>query len=443
MTRRALYVSPAFTVLDGPADAGCVKLTPADTWAAGLGAFLDRVAAQLVDGGVVVLGRAAVTAFKLPDGPTSAVTEGLAAAVAAGWSHGKPQPWTLFYGDGRPTIVVGLEGWDDFARCDIVSPHPIDTVYRLRMWHELTGHPWRGSPGIAGMHLLRETLPRYPMKGAQVKPSLHAPYGPDGGYESDWTARGWSRPLTAPWAHGYDATRMYLAGAQSCESLSPWRLHRTSRSTFDRKLAGWWEVDLGPWNEDRIPAPAGPGGSGVRWVTTPTLALLEDLLHAGGAFQTFEVLDSWTAPGRRILRKWAEVVEHTYQGARRYARDPGGPFGIDQDGAAVQSASKAVYRQTIGMLKPTTGTGGPVYRADWHYTLIAHPRCLLWRKAWAVGQTEDRWPISWDVDHLWYPSDSPDPEVSRPRGLALVNVKGETDALGTFKHKGTRERRAA
>jgi hypothetical protein len=62
VTRRAVYVSPAFTILDGPAGASCVRVTPADTWAGRSGfAFLDRVA-RLFDGaeGVVVLGAAAV-----------------------------------------------------------------------------------------------------------------------------------------------------------------------------------------------------------------------------------------------------------------------------------------------------------------------------------------------------------------------------------------------
>jgi hypothetical protein len=443
VTRRAVYVSPAFTILDGPAGASCVRVTPADTWSAGLGAFLNRVA-RLFDGaeGVVVLGGGAVVDLKLPSGPGREVMEGFDDARAAGWMSGKPQPWTVFYGDNRPTLIVGLASWPDFARCDIVSPHPVDTVFRLKLWHELTGYAWRGSPGIAGMHILRETLPRYPMKGARVRPSMTMVEGPDDGadaYEADWTADDWSRPLEHRYAHGYDATRMYLAAAQGCEALAPWRLHRTGRRTFDPKLAGWWKVELGPWNDELLPAPSGPGGP-VRWVTTPTLALLDELQHAGGPFQAFEILDSWTAPGRRLLRPWADRIETAYRSARQVGTEVDDLWGVDQDGRAVQKAAKAVYRETIGLLKPSTGPGGPVYRSDWHYALIAYARSVLWRKAWAVGTREGLWPIEWDVDHLWYGSDSPDPATARPAGLPLVNARGEIDGLGTFKPKGLRER---
>jgi hypothetical protein len=84
--------------------------------------------------------------------------------------------------------------------------------------------------------------------------------------------------------------------------------------------------------------------------------------------------------------------------------------------------------------------GNSVYRPDWHHAVIAQARSNLWRKLWKVGTTADRWPIEIMVDNAWYESDDPDPERARPVGLPPCNRLGQTDALGTFKVKGTRER---
>jgi hypothetical protein len=293
------------------------------------------------------------------------------------------------------------------------------------------------------MEILRRQLPKLMVKGTPRRPALKATDGPEDGYELDWTDDDWSRPLEQPYAHGYDATRMYLAAAQACEVLAPWKLVHTGKRVFDPKRAGWWKVELGPWNDDRIPAPAGPGES-VRWVTTPTLVLLQELQEAGGAFQSFEVIDSWTQVGKRLLRSWAETIESAYH-AGKDLRIPHVSTADDwTDGLLISSAAKAAYRETIGLLKPNAGPdSSPTYRPDWHYSLIAQSRSTLWRKVWAIGLAEDRWPLTIHVDHVWYGSDDADPEDSKPAGIALVNAKGHPDTLGTFKMKGYRERKTA
>jgi hypothetical protein len=236
------------------------------------------------------------------------------------------------------------------------------------------------------------------------------------------------------YATGWDTSRMYLAAAQSCEALSPWSLKHTGRIPFDGKRAGWWKVELGPWNDDRIPAPAGPGEDAVRWVTTPTLALLTELESRGElAYQTFEVIDSWTAPGRRILRPWAETLERAYQDARALAEIQGDPFGKDQDADAVRAAVKGAYREALGLMNRP---GSAVYRPDWHYAVIAQARSNLWRRMWAVGQAEGVWPLEVKTDCVWYPGD-------KPAGIPVRNGKGLSDALGTFKAAGRRERKGS
>lgn len=449
MTYRALAVTPLFTITDTPGHpAVSVRKTPSETWSQGVGALLDRVARTFDGAGVLVLDRAAAHGLKLPSGPDDPVTVGLDDARSAGWLvRGKVRPWTTFYADGRPDVVLCLPAWPGFYdRSPLGNPQWLqDTVHRLSMWHKLSGSAWVGTPGVAAMQILRATAPRYPVRGKQVGPSFNYPEGPDGAQEMDYEPEDWSIPQAGRYAHGYDASRMYLAAAQGCEVLAPWSLKHTGRIEFDPKKAGWWRVKLGPWNHPRIPAPAGPGED-ERWVTTPTLVLLRNLLDAGDAFQPFEVLDSYTAPGKRVLRNWAETIERTYQGARSFA-EAGDPDVVDgdgttADGAAVMAAAKSAYKEGWGLLNYISDQGvrNAIYRPDWHYAILAQARSNLWRRMWQVGHAEGRWPVEIKVDHVWYESDSPDPIEAKPSGIPLVNKDNRTDTLGTFKPKGTREK---
>lgn len=443
--RRTLMITPGFTLLDYPADdtPRAVRTTPRDTWSGGLGALLDRVAPGFKDEGTVLLDRAAARALKLPVDEQDTTTEGVEHALAAGWSYGSLGPWTTFYRDGRPTIVVGVAGRIDPRRCPLVSPDwSQDTVFSLSMWQELTGRAWRGTPGVAGLSLLRSTLPTFMVKGRPVKPAALQPSGPEDASEADFSSHDWSRPALFTFEHGYDATRMYLAAAGTCEQLAPWNLKHTGRISFSAKLAGWWLVELGPWNDERIPAPAGPGPS-RRWVTTPTLALLDELARQNGAHQTYEIIDSWTTGGKRLLRKWSETLEGAYQTARERMneRDPDGlPSSIAQDAQRVAQAVKSAYKETLGLIKPTEYEQGKTtfYWPYNHYAVIAHARATLWRKVWATGLRDDRWPVTIDVDNVWYGSDAEDPDRGKPRSISLLDREGRPDRLGTFKVKGTR-----
>src|SRR3954470_11719497 len=94
--RRAFMVTPQFTIVDGMYERpdGAVQLTPDDTWSAGFGALLDRIARQIGDSGVLVLDRPAAHALKLPATPEETATVGLDDARAAGWLMGTLGAWT-------------------------------------------------------------------------------------------------------------------------------------------------------------------------------------------------------------------------------------------------------------------------------------------------------------------------------------------------------------
>lgn len=440
-TRRALLISPTYTLLDDPdiPSTEQVRRTPENTWSQGLGALLTRVATGMDGSGVLMLDQAAATALHLPThlADVTRVTTGLDEARAAGWRVDKPGPWTTFHADGRPTVHVGVTSMVDARRCPLMSEWPQDTVSSLRLWHEWTGQAWHGTPGVAGMALLRALAPRTKVRGRLTTPTWKAPAGPEACREAEFTGKTWFRSMTTRYEHGYDASRMYLAAAQGCEVLAPWTLRNTGKVAFDPRLAGWWKVELHPWTIDDIPHPAGPGDELVRWITTPTAILLTELVEQG-VYGGFEVIDSWTGEGRRLLRKWGECLEHTYQRATAAAQERDGDGYLTDrahDAARVARATKEVYREAWGLLNRQTNS---IFRPDWHHTILAHARCNLWRKVWKIGRTEDRWPVVIDNnDNVWYGSDNPDPVEACPAGLTLG------DALGQFKPKGTREQRKA
>lgn len=443
--RRALLVTPAYSLWDDwdLTQGHPAALTPTDTWSGGLGQLLDRVGKHFDGQGAILLDGSAARALRLPSEPAEVgtITAGLDEARAAGWKVTDVRNgWATATADGRPTIIISIQSLASPARCPLFNPDAvIDRPYAMSLWQELTGVAWRGTPGTAGMVLMRATAPEYPAKGGKaVGPTWKSDAGPEGAAEKPWEHSGrFRRDNPLPYAHSYDGTRMYLAAAGTCESLAPWTLRHHGKQPFNRKYAGWWKVELAPWNDDRLPDPAGPGKDRIRWVTTPTAALLSELTDQG-VYGGIQVIDSWTNVGKRPLRTWAETIERTYQTAATQARmtdADGTPSSHAQDAERVRLAAKEVYRESWGLLNTATNS---VHRPDWHYTILAYARATLWRKLWKVGTVEGRWPVEINVDNVWYGSDLDDPRDAMPVGLSLVNAEGIPDTLGTFKIKGTR-----
>lgn len=359
-----------------------------------LGELLETVAPLLEDGGVLAL--AGTWTRYVPDvvingvtGTTWELTENAPhggswrARVQAGdvWMR-----WTRA-GDDRAVWVADLEGMEPGSRTTpLVGADPLTTSLQWHQWSTLTGRPWIGSPGMTGNDLLMRAWHR----GAAPR----------------WQDRDYSRitgpceraysPLTWHSGHdgpviGYDANKAYLAAYQGAE-LAADGLEHTVRPEFSPALGGFWRVEIEPWADKRLPDPAGYGHvleDGTRWLTTPTLALVDDLaqrgLHGG-----YSVLEAYTAPARRITRTWAERL-------RDIIADTSG---TDVDYLA--RAAGRVYKATWGMW---ARTGGLIQRQDWHYTILATARATLWRKLERYGREEDRWPVRIETDAVFYPSD--------------------------------------
>jgi hypothetical protein len=302
--------------------------------------------------------------------------------------------------------------------------------------------------GMTGCAMLPANIPDMKIDGKVIpptwKPKDHGPG--ESAAEIEYKPNYWKREPEKAYQHGYDCSRMYLAAAGACEALAPFSLKSTGPREFNPRVAGWWELELSPWQHSQIPNPIGSGRSdSIRWVTTPTAALLAELT-AAGEYGGFTVKSSWTANGKRLLRGWSKKIEDTYQGAVKLTgvqadeypgavavagelAEDGGPTSRAQDAARVRIAAKDAYREGCGAMGSPTNW---VYRPDWHHSIIAQARVNLWRKMWRVGQQENRWPLRIDTDNVWYDSDSPDPVASKPESFAIG------DKLGQFKPKGSK-----
>ncbi|CAI7665486.1 unnamed protein product, partial [Penicillium discolor] len=92
------------------------------------------------------------------------------------------------------------------------------------------------------------------------------------------------------WLHAYDRGGSYLAGVSGCELGIGEPSYHPNGVTFDRKLPGYWKVNLPERAEWLVPNPLDPINrdqsiAGLEsWVSTPTLELAIDL----GLMASFE-----------------------------------------------------------------------------------------------------------------------------------------------------------
>lgn len=338
-----------------------------------LGHLLDIVADRLESGGVLSLSGAWATyvtpyAEQAPDTPTATQAGDWSARIAADdtwimWSRGKHRLWTC------ETDALEPHG----KNTPLADDNPMITAMNMHTWTDTTGYPWVGTPGMTGNSLLIDAWP-------DLSPKTRTPRFHDSP-QGQWTfglieqAYGpvqWSREDTASGPlHGYDLNRAYLSAYNTAELATETLVRPMGQpEKFDPRRGGIWRVELAPWRFGHLlPDPAGYAPAlpdGTRWLTTPTLTLLQQLFDRGD-HGGFTVQESWTAPAGRITRKWAELLDDVAVAARE----------------PLATAAKQVYKQTYGMwARPAR-----VYRPDWHYSIIALSRANLWRKMDAAYRT--------------------------------------------------------
>jgi hypothetical protein len=344
------------------------------------------------------------------------------------WESGNAAgPWRT-YRAGRVTIhVLATIRMDEktASRYPILTGTPAEYVNRLREFRRLTGLEYRGTPGIAGLALVRGTAARSaPSSRQDAARGARAPLwrysAPIRVWEPEESAFKTSqRPHTG--TRTFDMVNAYLAAAGSAELARDGLKRGIGDHTGSdwQKMAGWWLVDPTPWPiEEFMPPPWGSAHSsnpGLIWVTTRTRRLMEDLTEQG-AYGGYAVREHYVAPGRRILRKWAESISGSLQA-----------FAADEP---LTATFKAVYREAIGLMNRE---GGSVYRPDWHYAIVAGARCTMWTAAYRIGHVTQQWPIRWSTDALTYCADSTariDFNLALPIGdrLGMWREKNNVDA---------------
>jgi len=394
MTTRVFRIGAHHTITDG-LDA---KWTPQESFA-DLGVFLDRVARRIGRECVILLSAWAADQLLRWNGAVPETQARLEQARAAGWNVSGVRGWTTFHREGH-AVHVGVEADETVAeRCPMISGEPVLTCLRLARWHELTGAAYHGTPGVAGISLMRRHAPRTGGKEPTWQSKLE--HGRWNNAESDYLPQQWQRSVSPGELNHYDANRAYLSACTVAE-LPRYSLRGMGPVEFDPTMGGYWLVELPTWKyADQMPEPAGYKARGRTlggWVTTPTLRLLAELTEAGH-YGGFRIIDSYLSPSRRILRTWASILEVACTHWTPIENDPDGP-------AAIRATAKEAYREAIGLLgRP----GGLVYRPDWRHTIIATMRANLWRKVWKIGQEGDQWPISITVDSVAYHGSAPLP----------------------------------
>jgi hypothetical protein len=365
-----------------------------DGWhAKGLPGLLDKLAPRFAGpaGTVVVAPEAVSLAGPVPAGQ------------AGTWRAGEAQRgWQTFSRSGRTFYVAYLDRVDR-GRFGLWGHGMAECVVSLRQWYEATGIDFRRSPGITGIDLLL-SLPQTG-DGPTWRPKDP---GPDG-QEMPYTSAMWKRAPVAEWVHSYDGIRSYLAAAGNVE-VCPWPLKNTGRRDFDRSRAGWWLVELSPWTLcDQMPDPAGYGpdivrtvGPRLRWITTPTGALLAELTEQG-VYGGFRVVDSWTGPGRRVLSPWTNKLRDAFTYALALP-DP-------NERERLTEVIKDAGNHAIGLLANDRMS---VYRPDWAHSTRAVARCNGWRKCWHEGQATGRWPVRIETDAVHYESTHEEPGQAAP-----------------------------
>lgn len=333
-------------------------------------------------------------------------------------------PFIRAYGhEAWPDVHIGIIPWVRDAKGDYPlydGLKPIDVVQLMSQWQDLTGIPYSTRPGLLAHNILRRS---YEGRIKKIKPTWVPDVNPDTACPIDWTCEAahdlstWVTPSLAGMTEPdglveLDANGAYL-GAYIGQEFARYGLRNTGRIQFDKKLAGYWDVELFPWNDPLFPHPAGVGPS-RRWVTTQTLDLLTSLKEEG-KYGGFTIYDSWTSRAFPVLRPMGECL-----------RDIVYTPGLAQP---LKDAAKASYKEFHGMcVSPRSRTR----RGDWYSAVRAAGRVTLWRRAWRAYQAEGVAPVAFHVDAVYYRPGEVPSESAYPAGKSPF-PRG--DRLGQFKEQ--------
>lgn len=435
MTRRAVWVTETGHALDGewrPNPPGFAQLTLAD---------LFRALMTLVCGrGVAILDKAVAARHGFPTGALPTDREDFknhSCAVelrSAGFVVREINRWfhVKHAAISGPGVWFALAEFIDLDYAPIFGGNRKAVTAALAEWDRITGSVYRGAAGEAGNALLKQQ--RYGRR--KMEPQWWANRAGDGPDEMPgelpYLRHQWRTGRELPdTIHGHDRVRAYLS-AMTCTKVAAAKLVRDKRTVFDAKRSGWWLVNRGRWEFEAVmPDPAGynavgPGGEdGPVWLTSPTVARLEELAREG--FYTYEILDSWTAPATDVLIGYGTTLREHWDATKSIE--------APDVKALVRASMKATYRQGHGFWRSSQSE---VQRRDWAGALVAQSRANLHRAMWKLwrGDTsrpESQWfdgptPIFIETDDVYYG------EPLSPDGWTVWDDRDDLDDVTKLGH---------
>lgn len=393
---QTVLMGDGFTIVDGRLTAG-VTLD-------GLSSVLGRLDSHIGRDATVILQHSAYVALGERD---------------EDWPDGG---WRTHQLSGKRTLhLVALDRLTP-GRVPLMQREFMDVEAALRIWRTSLGAPFLMTPGVAGLELLRAI---HPAGGHRTVHWTASQTGPADAYEPVWSPGDWRRDLDpgCTYVHGYDSRRAGLA-AMNVAMVPRGPLRHHNRLSFDPRMAGWWRIELAPgmpysdgqsvWQLDhQLPDPAGYhyGLPLTRWVTTPTLQLIQWCCDQG-IHPGYRIHEAYLAPGVRLFREWAERLDRFYRDgiAGRLDFDP-------NLSEALAATAKETFRETHGMFNSDSSCPRP----DWYHTINAMKRATAWRAGYSVGTATGRWPVWIDDDCLYYGSthDAADRDVPEPLKLGI------------------------
>ena len=385
--------------------------------------LLDRVSRAADPRGLVlVLAADALKLLGMPDQLGAGAEHEMCVEMLRGAGWTVPDAlghWTRAWRRGSPNVNIAVPNYRGKYDPDLADGDDLAATTRaMAAYVDAVGAPYAVSPGYAAVVGLRDGTKR------AIKPY----WAPDAKVLDEPIRHGepdllWSAGAvpTEGWCHTYDAYAAHLGAAAMAEVAVNQLQRQPHGPEWDPTLAGYWLIDPPAWQHARMPSPthgvepvAKGKAKGRIWVCTPTMKLLHEL--AGELLIDPPVVhDSLVEHGSRsVLRPWAERL-----------RDALGSLDGSPDAELLRPELKATYRQAVGWLaKPNK----IVYRPDWRHAIVSQGRATMWRRAWRIGQAEDRWPLAIATDSLSYASHLEDGAAACPEGLRLG-----TWGLGRFR----------
>jgi hypothetical protein len=303
-----------------------------------------------------------------------------------------------------------------------------DITAALAEWERITGYVWRKGGGDSGNAILK----RMTYGRRHTKPEFWAnrPDEQPAAGELAYDRRSWmcAKDLRPDTAYGHDKVRAYL-GAMTTVKVAGAKLTHDGLTAYSKARAGWYAVELGPWEFSRVmPHPAGYHSvpvdpdrpDGPVWLAHPTVALLDELARDG--FITFDIVDSWTAPATDLLINYGRTLREHWE-ATATIEDPAVR-------SLVRKSMKAVYRQAHGYWRSGQSE---IQRRDWAGALVAGARSNTFRAVWKLwrGPAEKfdgPFPVFIDTDDVYYP------EPLTPEGWTVWDDRPDLDDVTKLGH---------